>query len=1216
MKQALLVAVAACLAISAAFAQSTSGTITGTVKDPSGAVVVGAKVRIEGIGNGINRTMTSLAEGEFVAPNLPPGSYNVQVAAEGFKTTTQSGITLSPGDRISVGEIILQVGAATEAVTVSADAGELQLKSESGERSDVLSNRQIRDLALNGRNPLDLMKTIPGVVSNVNGQVSSTSGLSDFSINGGRGNQHEMSIDGSSNVDTGANGSLHVTINPDAVAEVKVLGSNYQAEFGKAAGGTLSFLTKSGTTEFHGSGRFFHRNEGLNANNFFRNAEGSGADGSALQPRNRYRYNYFGYDLGGPIYIPGKVNRDRNKLFFYWNEEFYRQLVPSTTTNNLRVPTQAELTGDFSKTTDGNGNAIKIIDPLAASGGTVAYFPGNQIPSGRISANGLTLLKLLPSPNFNGGNQFNYTTAISSTYPRREDIGRIDYNITGSTRLSGRVAYNDENQQVPYGASNLATLSNFSLTNWKFPRTGMNASFNFTHTFSPTLVNEFIFGPSHNQQSLTGAGNALRTTSGANVPQLYPDANPDGYVPTMNFSGISNQTLPLLSYPGLPFQNENWTLNYIDNLTKVLSAHIVKGGIFVQTNRKDQDTLQAPTDGAFTYNNNSQNPWYTADPYSTALLGYFDQYSQASSRARAQLRYLTVEWYLQDTWKVTKRLTLDYGMRFAHLQPQHDADAKLGYFNPSLYDRSKAARLYQPILVNGQRRAADPANIPAAPTVTNTLPAAYIALLVPGSFTVGNGIGQESKGYPYGGQNVAAVVYAPRFGFAYDVLGHGKTILRGGFGISYDRIGGNFGNNSIANPPNVLTPTLYYGQIADIGTGGGVTGQSSVTGTPIDGKIPSVYSYSLGLQHDIGHATVLDLSYIGTLSRHLGAVRDLNAIPYGATFQAANQDPTLFSGGIVPAVEPNLSTAYSQAGYSFSGADAKRVEYLRAYPDYSTILDREFGSTANYNALQASISRRLSKNFTFGGAYTFSKLLTTANTDTESLDAFDSRGHDYRLGTFDRTQVFVGNYVYDLPAFSKHLGKNKVLALLLDNYQVSGITSFISGPPTELTLTIQGVTPAQRITGSYTEFSRLLVVSAPENTTGTQRINSQAFAVPAIGSQGYASRNYLRLPGTNNFDISVFKKIPLGADGHRFIQLRLEAFNAFNHTQFNNLNMAVQLTTPSGGIGNTVFNSWNQLTITNNLRPAGSSLPLGRFFGEPNGARDPRIVQLAAKIYF
>lgn len=1202
------------------YGQSTAGTITGVVKDSSGAVVAGATVAIRNPATGLSQTVSTQADGAFVVPNLPPGAYSIEISANGFKQLRKDGFILSPGDRASAGELELQVGAASESVTVTADQNEAQLKTESGERSDLITNRQIKDLALNGRNPFDLMKTIPGVVSNVDGQVSAPSGLNNFAINGARGNQKEVTIDGSSNVDTGGNGSVHVTINPDAIAEVKILTSNYQAEYGKAAGGSISFVTKSGTNEFHGTGRFFHRHEGLNANDFFRNAEGRNADGSERQPRQLYRYNYFGYDIGGPLYIPGHFNTRKDKLFFFWNQEYYRQLVPAASTRNLRVPTPAELTGDFSKTTDGNGNRVFIKDPLSPNPCTATNqtgcFPGNLIPLNRIYAGGQGLLKLLPAPNFDGGPQFNNSTANSSTYPRREDIVRIDYNISGNTRLAARFINNFDEQRAPYGIGFGAT-TNFPLTEWIFPHPGSNASLTLTHTFNPTLVNEFIFGPSRNLLQIYAADDkALRSGSGVNVPELFPAANPAGYVPGIQFGSLANQTFPSSAFNGLPWSTDNWTFNFIDNLTKVFTGHTVKTGLFVQHSRKDQLSLQAPTNGLINFSSAANNPLNTGHPYSNALLGIYQSYQQASNHPLAKLRYLTVEWYAQDTWKVNRRFTLDYGLRLGYLKPQGDADQQLAFFEPSLYDASKQARLYEPILVGNATRAVDPANRPASPTAANTLPSNLIGFIVPGSGLAGNGMGLESKGYPSGGMEVAKVVFGPRLGFAFDVFGTGTSVLRGGFGISYDRIGGNLANNTISNPPNSFTPTLFFGQLQELKASAGTTSPTGVTGTPRAGKIPNVLSFSFGFQRKIGFSTVVDVSYVGTLSRHLGLVRNLNAIPYGATFRRENQDPTRFAGGVVPAVEPNLPAVYAQAGLSFSGTFAKRAEFLRPFPDYNAINFREFVGTANYNALQVTANRRFSKHLTFGLAYTWSKNLTTANNDTETVHPFDTRRYDYRLAAFDRPHVLVANYVYDLPAFSRWLGGNKLLKLALDGYQLSGISTFSSGPPNELGFGIQGINAGQRVTGSYTEGPRLIPTQALSYGPTGLVYDPGAFLIPAIGSVGMGPRNYLRNPGSNNHDLSVFKNFRFSREQTRYLQLRVELFNAFNHTQFSGINQAVQLTTPTGTIGDTVFARWNQLAITNNLRPNGSTAPLGRFFGEFNNARDPRIIQLGVKLYF
>jgi hypothetical protein len=342
-------------------------------------------------------------------------------------------VVLTAANLLSVGRLVLETGATIETVTQTADPALFELQSTSGERSGLLTNAEIRDLAINGRNMLDLIVILPGIVSFLNGQVSSTFGLGSININGTRGNQKELAIDGVSNVGPQTNSVVHVTINPDAVAEVKVLAGNYQAEYGRSAGGFIQFVTRSGSRDFHGTARFFHRHEGLNANDYFRNARGRNPDGSEIQPRPLFRYNYQGYDVSGPVPL-GRWNEDRNKLFFFWSQEFYRQLQPSPAPRNILVPTAAERRGDFSQTVDGNGNKVFIRDPNRMgpcdARDQTACFPGNLIPENRFFRDGQAILNLYPAPNYSGEYRFNYTSSLPSTYPRREDIIRIDHNVT------------------------------------------------------------------------------------------------------------------------------------------------------------------------------------------------------------------------------------------------------------------------------------------------------------------------------------------------------------------------------------------------------------------------------------------------------------------------------------------------------------------------------------------------------------------------------------------------------------------------------------------------------------------------------------------------------------------------------------------------------------------------------------------------------------------
>src|SRR5215472_8923717 len=843
------VALLSCLLLAGgALGQSTSGSITGTVVDSAGAIIQDATVNVVSQATNSVRVVKSNSSGVFVVTQLPPGKYDITVEKTGFKKYVKTDVTLSAIEQLNAGDFALEVGQVSEAVTVIADAAQIQIQRESGERSGVVTGTQLRDLALNGRNYQDFLKTLPGVLTGTvsSSQVASSTGaLGSFSVNGTRTNQKELTVDGSSDIDTGNNFDTHAALNPDAIAEVKVLTSNFQAEYGRAGGAFVAVVSKSGTREFHGGGRFFHRHEGLNANNYFRNAQGRNAQGIEIQPRNLYRYNSDGYEIGGPVWAPFLgFNKEKNKLFFYWNQEWYQQLAPEGA-RNIRMPTQAERNGDFSQTTDGNGNPITILNPF-----TRQPYPGNIVPKGDWYSSGQAILNLYPQPNVSGRNDYNYTSSVSTRYPRREDILRVDYNITDRTRLSARYTNNKEERLLAYGS--FASTLNFPLSPISFPRPGRNGVLTLTHTFSPTLTNEFIFGPSSNFIDLRPADdNALASKRNINVPKLFPSIGA-GYVPNFRFGGIGNQAFPTIDFNGLPFINQNHTFNFIDNVSKIIGAHSFKAGFYAQRSRKDQ-TVFARTDGDINFNNDPNNPLNTGHPYANALLGIYNSYIQANNFVNGLYRYWNIEGYAQDNWKVNRRLTFDYGLRVSWYQPQYDVRLQTGSFNPTQFDLSRAVRLYFPVCINGastcgggaNRRAIDPAllkaGIPA--TATNTLPSNFIGAIVLGSGDIANGIGQASKGYPPGGYNSRGPQWGPRLGFAWDSLGDGKMVVRGGFGISYDRVQGNIAFDQIANPPTVLQPQLLNGRLADLTPGqAGLIAPSGVVGYALQGELPTVYS--------------------------------------------------------------------------------------------------------------------------------------------------------------------------------------------------------------------------------------------------------------------------------------------------------------------------------------------------------------------------------------
>lgn len=561
-------------------AQVTSGSIAGSVKDSSGAVVPSASVTVTNPATGITRVVITAEDGNFTVPNLPPGSYTVRVEVPGFEKLEKTNVVLSAASRVSVGDLVLNLGAFETTVSVTASTADLQIQSQSGERSDLLTSNQINNLALNGRNIIDFVKVIPGVVSEFDGQVSNRGGLDSFNINGTRSNQHQFTIDGSSNVDTGNNGALHVTLNPDAISEVKILSSNYQAEYGKAGGGQIVVVTKSGTQDFHGNARWFHRNESLNANNWFNNSLGSRADGSEVAPRPLYRYNYAGYQVGGPVIFPGtSFNQKRNKLFFFFSQEFYRQFIPGER-RTAWVPTDPVINGDFGGVVDGSGNPVTISDPL-----TGQPFANNVIPSNRILPAMQAYFRLYPRPNVTGRTDYNFVTTSSTDYPRREETLRIDYQMLPAHRLFGRLTNNSSQRNEPFG-SFLWGISAIPFPGGiDFSEPGWNGSLGLTSVLSPTLVNEFTFGPSVAKLDVRGVnGNISRANNPeiASVPLPFPVGG-DAPISDFQMDGVwwMGQQGTWAYLGAMPFKNSNTTMDITDNLTKVLGKHSVKTGFFL-----------------------------------------------------------------------------------------------------------------------------------------------------------------------------------------------------------------------------------------------------------------------------------------------------------------------------------------------------------------------------------------------------------------------------------------------------------------------------------------------------------------------------------------------------------------------------------------------------------------------------------------------------------
>jgi hypothetical protein len=1004
------------------------------------------------------------------------------------------------------------------------DAGQIQLQASSGERSDVITGKQLDDVAMNGRNVLDYMKLVPGMVGLPDLHQSGTGSLANFSINGTRQNQHEFTIDGASNVDTGDNGGTHVTLNTDAIEEVKILTSNYQAEFGKAAGGQIAVTTKSGTNQWHGNARFFHRHEGLNANEYF-NLKSELANGQKNAPP-LYRYNDIGYQLGGPI--------KKDRLFVFWSQEFFRQLVPTGGTIQFYTPTAAERQGDFSQSTDETGQPVANSGP----GITNNKIDPTQLPAALqpVFAQMQKMLNLFPTANVSGfgvgGQNYNYSQSLSGTAPRREDLLRVDFQINSKNRLYGRWLHNSEDDSMPFVATGVGPFGTFacdSSITFKGGCTqhhpGWNVSANLVTTITPTLLNEFSVGPSHTLTVDSPVGDSiLRGKQGITLPLYYPvDSNQA--IPDLSFQGLGNVNFKGGYLGATPWQQANTTINVNDNLSWVRGKHAFKTGMFYQRSRKDQ-IAWGNVNGQFTFQPGTYTlggtTYNLGDPLAAALLGFFSGFDQSAARPRGYFRYNQLEFYVQDTWKVTSRLTLDYGMRFAWIPPQYDAKNQIALFDPSSYDPTKAVTIDS----NGN--------------------------IIAGSGDPLDGMKYVAQGQlPKGGWNDRGIMPEPRLGFAYDLYGNHKAVLRGGFGMMHDRVQGNLIFNPVFDNP-LTNPTAHVaaGNIASLPSEQAsfqVQGDKNIIAADRSGKIPTVYSYSLGIQHAITNGTTLDLAYVGSLGRHLATVHDANFVPYGYAFTAAAQDPANFPGNVVPAVEPNLPAIYSAAGYSFSGAYAKgHPSYTNAalvpYKGYGQIAGIGWGGTSNYNSLQASLQHRFGKSLTAGAVYTWSKALTTADSDGDYQNPVNPL-IGYRAAGWDRTHVFAANYVYDLPNFTQHFSGPKWLSYVTDHFQLSGVTNFMTAAPAQAN-NFQGLNngygwnsgalDGSNMWGPYPYFYSI--------------DGAGSLITPTVQFPPRATRDALRGGGLQNWDMSLFKNIPIRE--RYFIQLRLEAYNVFNHPNF------------------------------------------------------------------
>jgi len=1150
------------------FAQGT-GSITGTVRDNTGAVLAKADVTLTNTGTRTPLKTTTNADGEYLFAAVPPGTYDLAISAVGFNTYVASGIVLTVSQRARV-DATLAIGEVKTTVTVEAAAA-TQVETESSEVSGVVTGKEVTGLVLNGRNYTQLISLTPGV-SNQTGQDEGTVGVYgnvSWSVNGGRNEYNNWELDGGDNMDNGSNDTLNVYPSVDAIAEFKVLTSDYGAQYGRNGSGTIEVVTKSGGKDFHGDAYEFLRNNDFNARNFF------------LANVPEYKKNDFGYTIGGPVYIPHHYNTSKDKTFFFWSEEWHKDRLPADFNN--QVPSNEERQGIFSDVCPAAGSAVNTTayPNCPVNPATKAYYPNNTVP---IDPNAQAMLGMIPAPTTGSGADSFFTASTVTPTNWREELVRIDQNFSDTERFFFHYIHDSWNTITP---TSLWSGDTFPTEQTNFVGPGTSFTAHMASNLSPTLLNEFTFSYTADHIFLTPSGYWQRPST-MTMTSLFNNGY-DGKLPGVQIDNGAPYGGGFTADVGgnAPWNNANPTYTFRDQIAKIWGSHNVYIGAYISLAQKNEDG-GSELGGYLNFSDTS--PVTTGNAWADFLVGRIANYSQVNQQLKYYYRDKVFEPYIQDDWHVSKKLTLNLGLRMSGFGAYTNRYNEFYNFFQSAYS---------------------PANAPQIDVTGNIT--GVQGDLVPG---VGNpydgmvacGIG----GYPNSCSKGHFMNWAPRFGFAFDPTGQGKWAIRGGYGIFYEHLNGNEGISGLeGNPPGVLNPTLYniigYTNIG----GQGLSGTTGITTYSTQIHYPYVQQWHFDVQHDIAKDTVLSVAYVGSKGTHLSWQRDINQL------QPVTNNP-FQSGQPLTATQCNTVTnPWTSAvsgvinGQTVTGVTAQDLavacglsaaDPYRPYTGYNNITLIEQGANSIYNALQVS-GHRNAKYAQFTLAYTWS------HSFDDSSDRYDgSFLNSYNMemtrasSNFDQRQILNVGYQFDAPFFAD---TKKLTGKLLGGWHWSGLFTAQAGTPFNVVAnTGNGLIPGAGVGNGTGTNAFANVIGNPNaappvinaaNVIGPLLYNPAAFAAPTGLTFGDASRNILNNPGRWNLDTGLFKNFFVNERAG--FQFRAEAFNVFNHTQWSGINNSISC---YGGSNNS----------------AGDPSCLGQSFLHPNGAHNPRILQLALKFLF
>ena len=1184
----------------AALAQDTAS-ITGTVTDPSGAAVPGAQVTLNNPEHGINRSATTNSSGDYLFASLPIGSYNMTVTAEGFKKYEAKAIVLRVADKARV-NVTLPVGTvATEIVVQGSEVAQVQ--TQSSELGNTVSGKEVTQLELNGRDFTQLVALSPGVTDQ-SGQDEGEPGATTvaFSINGGRTEYNNFEIDGGEALDNGSNSTLNVYPSIDAIAEVKVLTSDFGAQYGKNGSGTVEVETKSGTNAFHGDLYEFFRNTALNATPEFQTSVPA------------YHKNDFGFTIGGPVYIPGHYNTNKQKTFFFWSEEWRREVTPASGFfGTTPVPTNAERTGDFSDVCPGASCPVEpaLIDgaanPLAGQ-----PFPSNQVP---VDSNPVipALLAMIPAPNV-GNNEWFNPPSLPMNW--RQELFRIDHNINDKVRANFRYIHDSWVEQYPVPLWTDGTSFPTIQTNFTNPGVSMVAR--LTANISPTLLNEFVasYTTDHIGTHLTGAWQRGNISSNLG---LYSN----GFNNEAPGVSVNDGTYSFTEDPGYVPEgplNSNPTFDFRDNLTKIVGSHNLQMGISVINAHKNEVPQPGTgTNGILNFANSSTVT--TGNAFADLLIGNIGSFTQEQNAFKMHEMFNIVEGYLQDDWHATQKLTLNLGIRLSYYGTYREKNNLAWNFDPALY-------------------------VPGASTVD---PVTQLVDGNPYNGWVDCGV---TKGVPAGCMSNHPINPAPRIGFAFDPKGDGKWAVRGGYGIFFEHTNGNESNTEALEPYNINTQITSFSNISGYdqlnpglltSSGGGVsTSPLQFVSIPNKAVWPYMQQWHFDIQHDLGRSTVATVSYVGSVGTHLTRSYELNQIAP----VPANQNPYSF-GQVITGDDCGSVSVSDTTGQATGTANVDtgnpvtttgswannlavacgfNANFYRPYLGVGGIERKDQTGSSNYNALEMSLRHNIG-GLELNAAYTYSHSIddSSDNGDFGFVNSYNLNA--YRASSnFDQRHNISIAYVYDVPVFKGH----GLAHSLLGGWQWSGITLIQSGTP--FSVYNKSSTPDNAGVGNTfaTAASYPDLVGDPRSGTGSSPLagnfkgegfgpllyNPAAFQEPTGLTFGTSTRNIINNPWRTNFNMALLKHFAITEN--KYFEFRAEAFNVFNHLEYSWL----------GGDGGSAANNSGSGTLANEITCYGGATnnagdpgcastidnvnPLLR----PAATHLPRILQLGLKFVF